>query len=212
MFTLIDAPLPPPALQRREFLRLGGLTGVGLTLPALLSGQARAGTTRSAPAKSCLLIFMEGGPSQIDLFDLKPNAPVEVRGQFRPIATTVPGMQVCELLPLLSRHMHRLAQVRSVAHTITDHNAGSYYMLTGRSPVDGSRLIVADGPRNFPVRRGAGPTATIAVARAIVRSSARVAIQQRLQHPRPNGRLPGCRLRPADRRQSQSARAFRCLV
>jgi hypothetical protein len=93
---------------------------------------------------------MEGGPSHIDLWDMKPHAPAEVRGPLRPIATTVPGLQVSELLPRLSREMHRLTVVRSVTHSITDHNAGTYYALTGRPPLDGSRLIVADGPRNFP--------------------------------------------------------------
>src|SRR5262249_12143437 len=94
--------------------------------------------------------FLEGGPSHIDLWDLKPDAPVEVRGIFQPIATTVTGLQVCEHLPMLSRQMHRLALVRSVHHAITDHNAGTYYALTGRYPVDGSKLIVAEGPKNFP--------------------------------------------------------------
>jgi len=93
---------------------------------------------------------MEGGPSHIDMWDMKPDAPVEVRGELRPITTTVPGLQVCELLPLLSRQMHHLALVRSVHHSITDHNAGTYYMLTGRYPLDGSRLIVANAPKNFP--------------------------------------------------------------
>jgi hypothetical protein len=81
---------------------------------------------------------------------MKPLAPAEVRGEFRPIRTTVPGIQVCEHLPLFSQHMHRLALVRSMTHSITDHNAGTYYHLTGRSPVDGNRLIVANSPSNFP--------------------------------------------------------------
>ena len=93
---------------------------------------------------------MEGGPSQIDTFDLKPEAPEEVRGIFKPIATTVPGVRVCDHLPLLADRMHHFAQVRSVHHTVNDHNAGAYYALTGRSPVDGSRLIIADSPNNFP--------------------------------------------------------------
>ena len=132
--------------SRREFLRVGGLTVGGLSLPALL--QAQPGRRRRA--RSCLLIFMVGGPSHLELWDLKPDAPLEVRGEFRPIRSSVPGLTVGELLPLTSRVMHHFAQVRSVRHGVNDHNAGSYYMLTGRSPAEGSKLVVADGPQNFP--------------------------------------------------------------
>jgi hypothetical protein len=135
-------------IQRRELLRLGGLAAAGLSLPELLAREARSSVT--ARARQCLLIYMEGGPSHIDLFDMKPDAPAEVRGELRPIATRVAGTHISELLPLLSRHMHRLTQVRSMTHTITDHNAGTYYALTGKYPLDGARLVVADGPRNFP--------------------------------------------------------------
>ena len=93
---------------------------------------------------------MDGGPSHLELWDLKPDAPLEVRGEFRPIRSSVPGLTVGELLPLTSRVMHHFAQVRSVRHGVNDHNAGSYYMLTGRSPAEGSKLVVADGPQNFP--------------------------------------------------------------
>src|SRR5262245_25740409 len=119
-------------LPRRGFLRLGSLSLAGLGLPALLAreGQASAGPTREPPrkrARSCIIFFLEGGPSHIDLWDMKPDAPAEIRGEFRPIATTIPGVQVCEHLPLLARQMHHLALVRSVSHSITDHNASSYY-------------------------------------------------------------------------------------
>ncbi len=81
---------------------------------------------------------------------MKPNAPAQIRGEFKPISTTVPGMQVCEHLPMLARQMHHIAIVRSVHHKIVDHNAGAYYCLTGRSPVAGGRLIVSDEAENFP--------------------------------------------------------------
>ncbi len=81
---------------------------------------------------------------------MKPEAPVEYRGEFKPIPTTVPGLQVCEHLPLLARQMHHAALVRSVRHTIVDHNAGAYYALTGYSPMDGSRLIVAPSLKLHP--------------------------------------------------------------
>jgi hypothetical protein len=142
-------------ITRRELLRLGGLALTGLSLPELLARETQAAAQASRPkgrarAKSCIVFFLEGGPSHIDLWDMKPQAPAEVRGEFKPIATTVPGLQVCEHLPMLSKQMHRLALVRSVTHSITDHNAGTYYSLTGRYPVDGSRLITADSPKNFP--------------------------------------------------------------
>jgi hypothetical protein len=102
-------------------------------------------------AKSCLLIFMDGGPSHLELWDLKPDAPLEVRGEFRPIRSSVPGLTVGELLPLTSRVMHHFAQVRSVTHGVTDHNAGSYYVLTGKSPADGSaRGVQTDSGTTFP--------------------------------------------------------------
>ena len=132
--------------SRREFLRVGGLAVGGLSLPRLLASESR-GKVR---AKNCLLIFMDGGPSHLELWDLKPDAPAEVRGEFKPIRSSVPGLTVGELLPQTAQHMHHLAQVRSVHHSINDHNAGSYYMLTGRSPVDGSRLIQTDSATTFP--------------------------------------------------------------
>src|SRR5262245_47406240 len=132
--------------SRREFLRICGLTVGRLSLPRLLASTPPS----KSRAKSCLLIFMDGGPSHLELWDLKPDAPLEVRGGFGPIRSSVPGVTVGELLPLTSRQMHHLAQVRSVHHGINDHNAGSYYMLAGRSPVDGSSLIQTDSAKTFP--------------------------------------------------------------
>jgi uncharacterized protein DUF1501 len=132
--------------SRREFLRVGGLAVGALSLPRLLASTPSV----KARAKSCLLIFMDGGPSHLELWDLKPDAPAEVRGEFGPIRSSVPGITVGELLPLTARRMHHLAQVRSVHHGINDHNAGSYYMLAGRSPVDGSNLIQTDSAKTFP--------------------------------------------------------------
>lgn len=133
-------------------LRVGTLLPFGLSLPTLLARRDTFGNeaTSRARAKSCLIIFMEGGASHIDLWDMKPNAPTQVRGEFRSIATQTPGITLCEHLPLSAPHWHRLAQVRSVTHSITDHNAGSYYALTGRSPVDQGQLIISESPKNFP--------------------------------------------------------------
>lgn len=137
------------AMARRDLLQIGSLGLAGLSLPDLIQ-TAEARGLRAGAAKSCILFFLEGGPAHQDMWDMKPKAPVEVRGAFKPIATTVPGIEVCDQLPMLSQQMHHLALIRSVHHKIVDHNAGTYYMLTGRSPVTGNRLIVKDEPENFP--------------------------------------------------------------
>jgi len=134
-------------LSRRGLLQAGSLGWVGLSLPRLLASSFEPLRPR---AKSCILFFMEGGPAHQDLWDMKPEAPLEYRGDFQPIASTLPGVPVCEHLPLLSRRMHHFALVRSVHHTIVDHNAGAYYMLTGREPVRAGGLIVSPQPDNFP--------------------------------------------------------------
>lgn len=132
-------------ITRRNLLEVGSASCLGLLLPRLL-----AANPHKAKAKHCIVLFLEGGPSHIDLWDMKPQADANVRGEFRPIATTVPGVQLCDQLPLLAKQMHHLAQIRSVHHKIVDHNAGAYYMLTGRSPTKGNGLIVKDAPDNFP--------------------------------------------------------------
>ncbi|OAI41169.1 hypothetical protein AYO40_03755 [Planctomycetaceae bacterium SCGC AG-212-D15] len=111
-------------LGRRQFLRIGTVALSGMLLP-----EARAASPRRA--RACILLYMDGGPSHIDLWDMKPDAPEEVRGPFHSIATSVPGTRVCEHLPLVARRMHRLTQVRSVRHTETVHDPAVYQMLTG---------------------------------------------------------------------------------
>ena len=92
--------------QRREVLRLGGLGMLGLSLPALMHGRVAA-APESLPAafgqaKACIFLFMWGGPAQHDTWDLKPDAPVEIRGEFNPISTRLPGIQICEHFPLFA--------------------------------------------------------------------------------------------------------------
>jgi hypothetical protein len=145
--------LPQPhqlcsGITRREALRLGGLTLVGLTLPELLARQAAAAT--GGRAKSCILFFQEGGLAYQDSWDIKPEAPSAVRGEFGAIPTSVPGTRICEHMPELARIAHRYAILRAVTHDIADHNAGAYYCLTGRSPRVGSSLILGDRRSNFP--------------------------------------------------------------
>jgi hypothetical protein len=116
-------------LTRRDFLRAGGLTLAGLTLPSLLHGRARAaGQPR---ARSCIQLFMWGGPSQHETFDLKPHAPDGIRGLFQPIDTKVPGIRICEHLPGLAQRADRYAIIRSMTHTGVNHGTSAYHMLTG---------------------------------------------------------------------------------
>ena len=114
---------------RREFLRVGGLGALGLSLPQLLASD-RPG--KSAKADSCIIIFLNGGAPHLDMWDMKPNAPKEIRGEFSPIRSTVPGMQVCELLPKLAKQMHHTTLVRSMHHSVNNsHAAAVYAALTG---------------------------------------------------------------------------------
>ncbi len=119
-------------LTRREFLRVGSLGLAGLTLPALLEGRGRADKLPGRRARSCIQLFMWGGPSQLETFDLKPHAPDGVRGLFRSIATSVPGLRICEHLPLLARSAGAYALLRSVTHTGVNHGTSAYHLLTGR--------------------------------------------------------------------------------
>src|SRR5262245_59056980 len=124
-------------LSRRHMLQIGALTPLGLSLPGLLGGEARAASGGGAlaasfgKAKRCLLLFMWGGPAHQDLWDLKPQAPDSIRGEFQPIATKVPGIQIGELLPNIAQQMDKLALIRSVTHTDNNHSTGAHWMLTG---------------------------------------------------------------------------------
>ena len=129
-----------PESTRRDFLKIGGLAGLGLFT-------ARGGTVSAAPprraakAKSVVLIFNCGGPSHIDLWDPKPQAPDTVRGPFRPIATNVAGMRVTEILPRLAKRADKLAIVRSVHHSQSSHNAAMYWAIVGQPYRVDSTLI-----------------------------------------------------------------------
>jgi hypothetical protein len=122
-------------LTRRSFLKVGFLGLAGLTLADHLRLQARA-AENGLPTKdtAVILLWLGGGPSHIDMYDLKPEAAVEFRGEFKPIATNVPGIQVGEHLALQARHMDKMSVVRSAMHTNAGHGMGAHWMLTGYVP------------------------------------------------------------------------------
>jgi hypothetical protein len=119
-------------LRRREFMRVGMLALGGVTLPELMARRALAGTTD--PDTSVILFWMWGGPSQLETWDMKPDAPSEYRGPLDPIRTNVPGMDICEYMPLLAQTAHRFSIIRSLHHELSAHNDGSIEVLTGKPP------------------------------------------------------------------------------
>ena len=90
------------------------------------------------PAKACIVLFMWGGPAQQDTWDLKPDAPDEYRGEFKPIPTTVPGLQICEHLPRLAQRAHELCLIRSMTHNDVNHTTATHHLLTGQPAAAGA--------------------------------------------------------------------------
>jgi hypothetical protein len=124
-------PLRCDGIARRDFLHLGLLTTFGLSVTDLF----RLSAASSAPsAKSCILIWLDGGPSHLDTFDPKPDAPSEVRSQFKAIPTSVAGVQLCEHLPQTATIMHEVALIRSMTHELGNHDTGTRLLLTGHRP------------------------------------------------------------------------------
>ena len=135
-------------LHRRDAMIRLGQVGLGsLTIPGLLAAQEAAQANRRPTAKSCILVYLWGGPPQQDTFDLKPQAPDGVRSQFQPIATAVPGIQISDQLPQIARHTDKLAIIRSYTHPSNQHEVGVYHTLTGK--VDNTLVV----PRNRRNRR-----------------------------------------------------------
>ncbi|MDR3632260.1 MAG: DUF1501 domain-containing protein [Isosphaeraceae bacterium] len=114
-------------LTRRDFLRVGGLALGGMSLPQILQSEARAGVTSSH--KAVIMVFLAGGPPHQDMFDLKPDAPSGIRGDFKPIATNVQGIEICEHMPRLATMMDKFIVIRSMVGAGPDHSAGQ--CLTG---------------------------------------------------------------------------------
>jgi hypothetical protein len=158
--------------NRREMLAsgVGGLTA-GLMGESLIGAVSADARQPAAHARSVIYIFLSGGLSQLDSFDLKPDAPAEIRGEFRPAATRTPGIQICEHLPQLARQSPLWALVRSLAHTTNGHSEGHAMMLTGRTPLppgfSGNSPTPADWPSIAAIagqvtrRRGILPAAAV---------------------------------------------------
>lgn len=127
------------ALPRRDFLRIGAGGLFGLTVPDLLAGRALAKQNGHASARdvSLIFVFLHGGLSTIDTWDLKPDAPAEFRGEFRPAATNVSGIQICELLSRTARQMDKISLIRNFRHNNSDHGPADHYIFTGYFPQAG---------------------------------------------------------------------------
>src|SRR5262249_36797663 len=140
-------------VTRRSFLKVGGLAMGGLALPDLLRAEEQAGVGRSD--KAVIMVYLSGGLAHQDTFDLKPDAPAEVRGEFKPIATKVPGIAIGELLPMTAAAMDKIALIRSIVGLRDEHS--SFQNLTG-FPMDlsqregkphiGSMIARVQGPRD----------------------------------------------------------------
>lgn len=126
MFSIAD-------ITRRRALQIGGLGMLGLTLPKILSGVESSPRVRPR-AKSVIFLFQWGGPSHIDMFDMKPDAPEDVRSPYGTISTSAPEIQICEHLPEMAKWMHRVTLIRSVTHTMKNHASAGYYALSGHAP------------------------------------------------------------------------------
>lgn len=154
--TLVSSPAQHPRISRRTALQAGGigLLGLGMNHVQALR-EAAAAESVSPPAAggrawSAIFIFLSGGLGQHDSFDMKPEAPENVRGEFRPIATNTPGLAICEHLPLLAQRSHLWALCRSLTHPSNDHSAGHHIMLTGRTMIPPGFNASVPMPTDWP--------------------------------------------------------------
>ena len=145
-----------PSIARRTALQAGGISLLGLGmnhvagLRAMAADSATGSASATQPIRACIYIFLSGGLSQHDSFDMKPNAAALIRGEFRPIATNTPGLQICEHLPGLAARSHLWSLCRSLTHPSNDHSAGHHMMLTGRSALPQGFNPNLPGPHDWP--------------------------------------------------------------
>ena len=149
--------------SRREFLRIGGMGMAGISLADILRLQAHASVLPESAgkkggwgnAKNIIFVFLQGGPSHIDIWDPKPDAPSNVRGEFKPIKSNVPGISLSEVMPLLAKQMDKATLIRSMSYTpagLFNHTAAHYQMMTGYEPgrVSPSGQLEPPAPNDFP--------------------------------------------------------------
>ncbi|HVA49698.1 MAG TPA: DUF1501 domain-containing protein [Pirellulales bacterium] len=129
-----NTPCESRADSRRHFLQIGTASLAGLSLSRALRLRADEPSPRSPRAANVIMLFLTGGPSTIDMWDMKPGAPESIRGEFGPQQTSVPGIEICEHLPRLAQAMKIATLVRSVSHTIAEHTQGQSYVMTGNAP------------------------------------------------------------------------------
>ena len=164
-------------ISRRNFLRIGALGMGGLALPQLLQAESAAGIRKSH--KAVIMIYLPGGPPHQDTFDLKMDAPREIRGEFSPIATNVPGIQICELLPKLARITDKLAVIRSISDAVDDHS--DFMCMTGRRK---NRQPQGGWP-------AFGACVSSLLTSAEVSVPASIALEPRMKHKPYNAATPG---------------------
>jgi Protein of unknown function (DUF1501) len=121
-------------IPRRDVLRFGCLSALGLSLSDWFRLRSTAADPVAPKAKSCILLWLDGGPSHLETFDLKPDVPADVRGPFRPIRTKTPGLDLCELMPKTAEQSKHLAVVRSMTSPLGEHGIANHYLLTGYKP------------------------------------------------------------------------------
>ena len=156
-------------LSRRRFLEVGSLSVFGLSLADLLRRPTHGADSAGRPARyssprSVILIWQHGGPSQLDTFDMKPEAVREVRGPYQPIASSLPGLDVCELCPEQAKVMDRCTVIRSFSHGTGDHWAAAHWMLTGRTGANGSDRVPRQPSMGAVASHLLGPRATGSLA------------------------------------------------
>ena len=151
MLTLNGFPRRSGAgLSRRELLQIGGAGLLGLNLPRVLAAEEKRDSFTGGRAKSVIFLFLFGGPSQLETFDMKPEAPQEIRGPFRPTASRTPGLLICEHLSQLAKISDKFGVIRSMTHTFNDHSGAGHYIQTGRRwhvPIGGGFLAT---PQDWP--------------------------------------------------------------
>lgn len=131
----------PGPVSRRGFLQAGAVGLAGMGLSRLLELQAQAAVPGHDPETACIFVWLPGGPPHLDMYDMKPDQGVEIRGEFRPIPTNVPGIDVCELFPRHARVADKFSIIRSVHHTFADHGGGHKRFMTGRDPREPTGFI-----------------------------------------------------------------------